>query len=91
AGPVYGETITPECRDIYAQVAYSVVEEGARTLTDIILRRMPLGMTASHGIAHAEQIAEIAGRELRWTDDEKKHHVEAFRKALGKDVECLKG
>ncbi|HEX9113762.1 MAG TPA: glycerol-3-phosphate dehydrogenase/oxidase, partial [Nitrospirota bacterium] len=91
AGPVYGETITPECRDIYAQVAYSVVEEGARTLTDIILRRMPLGMTASRGIAHAEQIAEIAGRELRWTDDEKKHHVEAFRKALGKDVECLRG
>ena len=91
AGPEYGETITPECRDIYAQVAYSVAEEGAKTLADIILRRMPLGMTASRGIAHAEQIAEIAGRELRWTDDEKKHHVEAFRKALGKDVECLRG
>jgi glycerol-3-phosphate dehydrogenase len=91
AGPAYGETISPESRDIYAQVAYSVAEEGARTLADIILRRMPLGMTASRGIAHAERIAEIAGRELKWTDDEKRFRVEEFRKVLEKDVECLKG
>lgn len=90
AGPEYGETITPESRDIYAQVAYSVVEEGARTLADIILRRMPLGMSASRGIAHAEQIAEIAGRELRWNDEEKQHRIDEFRKVLEKDVECLK-
>ncbi len=55
--PVLGESISSESSDIYAQVLYSVMEEGARTLSDIVLRRMQLGTTASRGLT--------AGREDR--------------------------
>jgi glycerol-3-phosphate dehydrogenase len=88
--PALVETISPETRDIYAQVLYSVREEGAKTLPDIILRRMHLGITASRGAGHAEKIAELAGRELRWSNDEKRHRIEEFKSTLNKETECLK-
>jgi glycerol-3-phosphate dehydrogenase len=90
SGPRFGETISPESRDIYAQVAYSVREEGARTLSDIILRRMHIGMTGSRGLGQAQKIADIAGGELQWNEDEKRNQVEEFKKNLHREIECLK-
>ncbi len=83
------EAISQESHDIYAQVIYSVREEGARTLSDVILRRMHIGMTASRGAAQAEKIAEIAGRELGWGDDERHHRIAEFKKTLAKEKACL--
>jgi glycerol-3-phosphate dehydrogenase len=85
-----GQAISPESRDIYAQVVYSVVEEGARTLSDIILRRMHLGMTGTRGKDQAGQVASIAAQELKWSEEEKGRQIESFHKDLGKDNECLK-
>ncbi len=87
--PQLGETVSPESRDVYAQVAYSAMEEGVKTLSDIILRRMQVGMTASRGLHQAQKIAEIAGRELKWSEDEKLHHLEEFKTALNRDRACL--
>jgi len=89
--PALGESISSESGDIYAQVLYSVIEEGARTLSDIVLRRMHLGITASRGLKQAEKIADIAGRELKWSDDEKRHQIEEFKKALQRETACLSG
>jgi glycerol-3-phosphate dehydrogenase len=88
--PALGEAISPESRDIYAQVVYSVMEEGAKTLSDIILRRMPLGMTGTRGTKQAEKIAEIAGKELKWSREEELHYVDDYKKELLKDNACLK-
>ena len=85
-----GQTISPESHDLYAQVAYSILEEGAQTLSDIILRRMHLGMTGSRGKDQAGKIASLAAQELKWSGDEMRHQVENFYKDLGKDNECLK-
>jgi glycerol-3-phosphate dehydrogenase len=85
-----GEAISPESRDLYAQVAYSIREEGARTLSDIILRRMHLGMTGSRGKDRAERIASLAAQELRWSGEETRQQVENFYKDLGRDNECLR-
>ncbi len=87
--PFFGSAVSPESHDVYAQVVYSVVEEGARTLSDIILRRMHIGMTGSRGAYQAERIAAIAARELKWSEEEKNHQVEKFRRELSKDRECL--
>ena len=84
-----GQAISPESMDIYAQVVYSVREEGAKTLSDILLRRMHIGMTGSRGALQAEQIAEIAGRELRWSAEEKRQHLENFQNDLRKERQCL--
>ncbi len=87
--PRLGETVSSDSKDIYAQVVYSVAEEGARTLSDIILRRMHVGMTGSRGVRQAETIAGVAGRELKWNDDEKQHQIEEFKRNLSRDTECL--
>jgi len=83
--PRLGQAISPENRDLYAQVAYSVIEEGAKTLSDIVLRRMHLGITASRGEPSAAMIAEIAGKELRWSKEERQHRVQEFTETLKKD------
>ncbi|HTP05763.1 MAG TPA: glycerol-3-phosphate dehydrogenase/oxidase [Nitrospirota bacterium] len=88
--PSLGEAISAESRDIYAQVIYSTLEEGARTLSDIVLRRMPLGMSGTRGSKQAEKIAEVAGKELKWSGEEKKQHLENYHKDLYKDNDCLK-
>jgi glycerol-3-phosphate dehydrogenase len=90
ADPALGEVISPESGDIYAQAVYSVREEGARTLSDIILRRMHLGVTGSRGARQATRIAEIAARELSWSEDEKKHHLAKFYSDVAKDNQCLR-
>lgn len=77
--------ISPQSNDIYAQVSYSVREEGAKTVSDILLRRMHLGITASRGLRHAGAIARIAGRELGWDADEAKHRAEEFKIHIRKD------
>jgi glycerol-3-phosphate dehydrogenase len=89
--PILRESISSASGDIYAQVLYSVMEEGARMLSDIVLRRMHLGITASRGIQQAEKIADIAGRELMWSDDEKRHQINEFKNALNKETACLRG
>jgi glycerol-3-phosphate dehydrogenase len=89
ADPALGKVISPESGDIFAQVAYCAMEEGARTLSDIILRRLHIGMTGSRGLPQAEAVAELAGRELKWSKDEKHHHLDTFKGALEKDRACL--
>jgi glycerol-3-phosphate dehydrogenase len=88
--PALGAAVSPESRDIFAQVVYSVMEEGARTLSDIILRRMHLGMTGTRGQKQAEQVAAIVAQELKWSEEEARHHLENFHNELRKDNECLK-
>jgi glycerol-3-phosphate dehydrogenase len=80
-----GKRISPECEDIYAQVVFSIREEQAASLTDIVLRRMKLGAAASRGAEEIETIAEIAGRELKWNRDERTHQVQNFIAELSKD------
>jgi glycerol-3-phosphate dehydrogenase len=87
---VLKETISRESPDIYAQVVFSAREEEAKTLADIVLRRMHIGMTASRGANEAEKIADIAGAELGWSVDEKRHNIADFISALARETACLR-
>lgn len=77
--------VSPESRDLYAQVAYSAAEEGVRTLSDIVLRRMHLGITATRGERFAEKIARVAGAELGWSREETAARAQEFREDLKKE------
>jgi len=83
--PRLAETISPESGDIYAQVVHGIREEGARSISDVLLRRMHLGITSSRGEQQLERIAGIAGRELGWRDDEKDHWNQEFLEELRKE------
>ncbi len=88
--PAMGQAISPESRDIYAQIVFSVRDEGAKTLSDILLRRMHIGMTGSRGTQQTRKIAEIAGRDLKWSGEEQQYQVENYHSILRKENECLK-
>lgn len=83
--PHLAEPISPESGDIYAQVLYGIREEGAKTISDLLLRRMHTGITASRGEPQAPQIAGIAARELGWDAAEQAHWVEGFKEELMKE------
>ena len=83
--PDLGRPVSPQCGDLFAQVVYGIREEGARTLCDIVLRRMQLGITADRGGPQIEEIAVIAARELNWSGEEKKARIEEFRAELMKE------
>ncbi len=62
-----------------AEVAFAVREEFARHLTDLLHRRMMVGLSADLGESLAEPIAQAAARELGWSDADKRRELDALR------------
>ncbi|HTG00564.1 MAG TPA: glycerol-3-phosphate dehydrogenase/oxidase [Nitrospirota bacterium] len=87
--PAMGEAISPECADIGAQIEFSIKEEQGRTLEDILLRRMAIGMSRSRGLDQIDRVASVAATHLRWSKDERQHAVDLYREALKKETACL--
>ena len=83
--PRLAEPISPESMDIYAQVLYGIREEGAKTPSDTLLRRMHTGITSSRGEPQAPRIAAIMAGELGWNAAEQDHWVENFKEDLMKE------
>ncbi len=62
-----------------AEVAWVIAEELPRTLTDIIYRRMMVGLDADQGRPHYARIAGIAAAEFGWDDARRDAELEALR------------
>ena len=62
-----------------AEVVFAIREEMARTLADIVHRRLMIGFAADQGRALYEIIAAIAASELRWSDAERLAQLELLR------------
>jgi glycerol-3-phosphate dehydrogenase len=66
---------------IAAQVTYALLVEGARTLDDVLARRMRLTITDYRAaLAVAERVADIMAAHLRWTETTRAAQLETFRK-----------
>lgn len=64
-------TIDAEQSVLAAEVVFAIREEMARTLADIVHRRLMLGLAADQGQPLYEMIAAIAADEFRWDDSER--------------------
>ena len=64
--PWWGAKLTPESPAIRAEVAHAVEREWAKTLADIVVRRLALGFGRDLGRRAAEAVAEIAVDRLGW-------------------------
>ncbi|TIW17152.1 MAG: FAD-dependent oxidoreductase, partial [Mesorhizobium sp.] len=62
-----------------ASVAHAVLNEQARTLSDILRRRLSVGWEPDLGVSHAETAAELAAPHLNWTPQEKAIQIARFR------------
>ncbi len=68
--------------EIMAQVVYAARHELARTLNDIIFRRTGIGTLGDPGDSVLKEVAQTAGKELRWSPTRIKEEIEKARKAF---------
>jgi glycerol-3-phosphate dehydrogenase len=61
-----------------ASVANAVLNEQARTLEDILRRRLSVGWEADLGLSHARAAARLAAPHLHWTAEETERQVADF-------------
>lgn len=80
------EPVASGYRDIKAQVVYAVRSEDAHHLSDVILRRLRMGLSEDRGLAGAPAVAEIMASELGWDEKTKRSEVEAFEELLMEGV-----
>ncbi|MDH5622366.1 MAG: glycerol-3-phosphate dehydrogenase, partial [Gammaproteobacteria bacterium] len=70
AEPKLAKTIDADGHYLAAEVAYVIREEFARTLQDIVFRRMMTGFDADQGRSLYDAIATVAAAELEWSQAE---------------------
>ena len=81
------ETI-PGTNILWGEVVYAAGNEQVRRLTDLLLRRVRLGLLASDGgSSHLEKIGDLCRPALGWDnarwEAEKTHYMETWRKFYG--------
>ena len=64
---------------IGAELVWAVRHEMALTLTDVVVRRTPLGALGFPGDGGANCAAEIVGTELGWSDERRREELDALR------------
>ncbi|WP_436529183.1 glycerol-3-phosphate dehydrogenase/oxidase [Actinoplanes sp. HUAS TT8] len=63
-----------------AEVVYAAAAEGARHLVDVLTRRTRISIeTFDRGTASAAEAAELMGRVLGWTPEQREREVENYR------------
>ena len=63
-------------RVLAAEVVFAIREEFAKSLTDIVFRRLMVGLDADQGRPLYSAIADIAAHEFAWSADEKSRQLD---------------
>ncbi|MCB1169827.1 MAG: FAD-dependent oxidoreductase [Leptospiraceae bacterium] len=66
--------------DIKAQVVYAVENEGARTLEDILVRRLAVGTYGPLDKSSLEAVAKLAGKHLKWSSARQQKEIKDYLK-----------
>lgn len=83
--PVLAGPIVEGMPDLLAEAQLAIEFEQARSISDVLLRRTRLGLTAASSLATAESVeplASVMARGLGWGDIEKKHQIDAWLNTL---------
>jgi glycerol-3-phosphate dehydrogenase len=76
--PELGGALAPGYPDRRAQVVYAVRREAARTLADVVLRRLHMGLSADRGASGAAAVSELMAAELGWDESTRRENLEEF-------------
>ena len=78
-----GERLDPELPSLFAQVDEAIDVELARTLEDVIARRIPLILRArDQGLGIAERVAARLARRLEWSAERTARELARYRAAV---------
>lgn len=78
AEPDLSKTLDAGQSVLAAEVVFAIRQEIARTLSDIVHRRMMLGLNADQGRDLYVPIARLAADEFQWSDDERSAELDAL-------------
>lgn len=65
--------------DVPAQVLFAVRYEWAKTLSDVMLRRTPIGTNARMGMDTCEKVAEVMGNTLGWSEKKRQDEISDYK------------
>ncbi|GAA4587945.1 glycerol-3-phosphate dehydrogenase/oxidase [Actinoplanes octamycinicus] len=78
--PSLGRPLTGAEDYLRAEVVYAAAAEGARHLVDVLTRRTRISIeTFDRGTASASEVADLMGRVLGWTKEQRDREVEHYR------------
>ena len=77
-GALPAGTIDAEGRVLNAEVAWAFDKERAATLSDVVHRRLMLGLDADQGRALYSQIADLAAEHLGWDSSRRDQELAAL-------------
>jgi glycerol-3-phosphate dehydrogenase len=82
--PALKERVTPDRDVIMAEVVHAVECELAVTVEDVLVRRTSLALTAEdQALGAAEKVAEVMGRRLGWSAEDRARSVDEYAGAVG--------
>ncbi len=81
--PLLAKVIDAAETVLAAEVVFAIREEMARTLADIVHRRLMIGLAPDQGAALYEIVAAIAAAEFKWSDEERLAQLESLRRYSG--------
>jgi glycerol-3-phosphate dehydrogenase len=67
---------------IGAELVFAVRHEFARTLADVLARRLLLAFEPGHGLESVERAAKILGAELGWDEERRKEEIAEYQRWL---------
>lgn len=80
SSPELANLIDPELPYFWAEVVYAIRAERARTVADVLRRRVPLFRDGrDQGLAAAERVAATLAAELGWTPERRDRSLAAYR------------
>ena len=83
-----GEPIVPGLPYVRAEALHAVRHELARTLDDVLTRRIPARwLLRDAAAAAADEVAHLIAPDLGWTDDDIEREVKAFRASIDHERE----
>ena len=83
AVPALGERLDPELPYLWAEVEFAVDHDRARTVDDVLSRRVPLLLVArDQGLGVCEEVAARLAARLGWADDERARQVAAYQRTV---------
>lgn len=79
ADPRLGERIHPDAPQLRAEAVVAVTHEGARTLRDVMERRLRISLALpGGGVEIADAVAELIAGPLGWDEDQRRDQVAGY-------------
>lgn len=87
----FREPVCSHADDVLAQVALAVHSEFAETLTDVLLRRLPVGYQRCEGRDAVEPVAALMAELCGWNDRRRDREIESYLATVDRRHEFRSG